>query len=270
MKINRLFSAGAALALLGAFGASGLQAQGSNSPYSYLFKLRAGLTAGDMQKTHFDNKIGGIGFEVRREMFGGGRALTAELCYEYATGRHYDAYPWDTNPVRTHDNKPLNPMYSYDDRKEAGTGFNLRFAYSAPFKVPFFELDGLEWFAGLGIDRFKVRSEVKYTFNFRAGQSSGTYNSSLGNPEWGDYDGGLFIREESKIVPGVFAGLKCRLNKDVGFELALRNFGMFHLDYVPATYKYNGIPPENERGTGTSSTGTTRGTALEFAITLNF
>jgi len=267
MKTNGIFRAGATLALLGALG---LQAQDGGSPYSYLFKLRAGLTAGDMQKTHFDNKIGGVGFEVRREMFGGGRALTAELCYEYATGRHHDVYPWDTNPVRTHDNKPLNPMYSYDDRKEYGTGFNLRLAYSSPLSVPFFNMDGLGWFAGLGIDRFKVSSEVKYTFNFRAGQSSGTYNGSLGTPEWGDYDGGVFIKQESRIVPGVFAGLKYRLNKDVGFELSLRNFGMFHMDYVPATYKYNYIPPEAERGTGVTSTGTTRGTALEFAITLSF
>ncbi|MDR2561625.1 MAG: hypothetical protein LBC63_07635 [Holophagales bacterium] len=266
MKVHRIFRAGAAVALLGALaGAPGLLAQqDGESPYSYLFKLRAGLTAGDMQKTHFDNKVGGVGFEVRREMFGGGQALSAELTWEYATGRHYDAYPWGTNPgaILDHAGKPINPRYSVDDRKEYGAGLNLRFAYHAPLSVPFLHTEGLEWFAGLGIDRFKVRSEVSYTFNFQPNPSTG--------PTPGDYDGAAFLREESQISPGVFAGLKCRLNKDVGFELTLRNFGMWHMDYVPYSYDYKGMPPEDKLGKGTTTTGITRGTALEFAITLAF
>jgi hypothetical protein len=259
MRAHGFFRIGAAFALLGAFG--GLRAQDGNSPYSYLFKLRAGLTAGDLQKTHFDNKLGSIGVEIKREMFGNGRALTAELTWEYATGRHYDVYPWGSNAILDHAGLEIKPRYSYDDRKEYGAGINLRFAYSAPLNLPYLNSNALEWFAGLGIDRFKVRSEVRYTFNFMPIPAA--------NPVWGDYDGDVFLKEESQIVPGIFAGLKYRLNKDVGFELSLRNFGMWHMDYTPATYKYKGIPPEAERGTGTTSTGTTRGTALEFAITLN-
>jgi len=267
MKALRVYRAGAMLTLLGALsGASGLYAQGGNSPYSYLFKLRAGLTAGDLQKTHFDNKIGGVGFEVKRDLFGNGQGVTAELVWEYSTGRHHDVYPWGTNPdaILDHAGKGLNPRFSYDDRKEYGTGINLRFAYCAPLSVPYLDNADLAWFAGLGIDRFKVRSEVRYTFNFTPNLTTS------GSPTWGNYDGGVFLREESKLVPGVFAGLKYRLNKDVGFELSLRNFGMWHMDYTPASYEYKGIPPEDKRGTGTTSTGTTRGTALEFAITLNF
>jgi hypothetical protein len=140
-----------------------------------------------------------------------------------------------------------------------------------------------------------VRSEVRYTFNFRAdvaGQDGtitnlGNNPTGLANPEYGFYDGGAWTRIEGKFVPGIFAGVKYQLNKDVVFELALRNFGMFHMDFVPATYKYggannpivrrtnpdgvtrwifDGVPPEEELGTGTTKLGTTRGTSLEFAI----
>jgi hypothetical protein len=250
-------------ALLAAAGAGGpLRAQG-DSPYSYLFKLRAGLTAGDIQKTHSDNKLGSIGAEVKREMFGQGRALSAELTWEYVTGRHYEVYQWGSNAILDHVGQEIKPRFSFDDRKEYGTGINLRFAYSAPLSVPFLSTsDDLEWFAGLGIDRFKVRSEVRYTFNFMPNPTE--------NPVWGNYDGNVFLKEESQISPGVFAGLKYKLNKDIGFELSLRNFGMWHMDYVPATYKYNGIPLEAERKTGTTTTGTTRGFALEFAIAMVF
>jgi hypothetical protein len=256
MKTHGIFRAGAAGALLGALaGAPGLQAQGSDSPYSYLFKLRAGLTAGDMQKTHFDNKIMGLAAEAKREMPSIGGAVLLELAWEYVSARHHDIYPWDTNPLA------LNPRYSYDNRKEYGQGINLRLGYSAP--MPVFGpsvisnvAQKLEWFAGIGIDRFKVRSEVRYILNFG--------NPNNGNPAAGQYDGGQFVKEESKLVPGVFAGLKYTLPSEIGFELSLRNFGMWHQDFKPAAYY---TQETSELGTGKESTGTSRGWALELAIT---
>jgi hypothetical protein len=117
-------------------------------------------------------------------------------------------------------------------------------------------LKDMEWFAGLGIDMFQVRSEVKYTLNF-------TPNTQ--NPPAGQYDGGTHTKQKAQMVPGVFVGLKYRLNSDLGFELSLRNFGMWHYSYTPAGY--GGLGNSANFGTGTSSTGTSRGTALEFAIT---
>jgi len=246
--------------LLGGAGVSGLQAQESNSPYSYLFKIRAGLTAGDMQKTHFDNKVMGFAAEVKREMPNIGGALSAEINWEYVPGRHHDVYPWDTNPMG------LSPRYSFDNRKEYGAGLNLRFAYSAPMPQVFGSwandniAKDMDWFGGLSIDRFKVRSEVKYTLNFSTAPNPT-------NPDPGLYDGGAFVEEGASLVPGFFAGLRYRVTNEIGFELSVRNFGMWHLDYTPNTYKYNAVPPVDERGKGTSSTGTTRGWAIEFAIT---
>ncbi|MDR2561654.1 MAG: hypothetical protein LBC63_07785 [Holophagales bacterium] len=252
MRVYRIFRAGAAVALLGALaGAPGLRAQGSPSPYSYLFKIHMGLTAGDIQKTHFDNKVMGFGAEVKREMFGGGQALKCELVWEYVPGRHRDVYPWDTNPL------DLHPSYSFDDRKEYGQGINLRLAYSAPLTIPYIGLD-FEWFAGLGLDRFKVRSEVKYTLNFL-----NTNNPT--RPDLGNYDGGTFVKESSQFSPGVFGGVKCKITPDFGLELSCRNFGMWHYEYTPASYSTGKL--NTLYGPGTSKTGSTRGWALELALT---
>jgi hypothetical protein len=252
MRVHGIFRAGAAVALLGALAsAPGLRAQGSSSPYSYLFKIRMGLTAGDIQKTHFDNKVMGFGAEVKREMFGGGQALKCELAWEYVPGRHRDVYPWDTNPLNLH------PSYSFDDRKEYGQGINLRLAYSAPLTVPYVGLD-FEWFAGLGLDRFKVRSEVKYTLNF----------VNTNNPVLPNYDGGTFVEESSHISPGFFAGLKYRLTPDIGFELSFRNFGMWHYEFTPVSYFEKDPAKYGKKEYGKSSTGTSRGWAMELALAL--
>jgi len=254
MKVNRLFSAGAALALLGAFGASGLQAQ---EGYSYALKIRAGLTAGDIQKTHFDNKVLGFGAEVKREILGGGRAVTAELTWEYIPGRHHDIYPWNTNPLE------LDPKFSWDNRKEYGQGFSLRLAYSAPFNVNllpgFLPELSFEWFAGLGIDRYKVRSQAEWILDFD--------NASSHTPVAGRYDGGTVVKEGTSFVPGIFGGLKYRVNSDFGLELTVRNFGMHHFDFTPNAYSV-GRPPSDQYGKEflKTDTGTSRGWSLEFAI----
>jgi len=251
MKALRVYRAGAMLTLLGALGgASGLHAQ-SASPYSYLFKMRGGLTAGDIQKTHFDNKLIGFGAEIKREILSGGSAVTAEVTWEYVPGRHHDIYPWDTNPL----NLPSRAR-SYENRKEYGQGINIRVAYSAPLTIPFVGLN-FEWFAGLGIDRFKVRSEVEYTFNY-----INTNNPT--RPDLGNYDGNSFVKESSQFSPGVFAGLKCKLTADFGLEVSCRNFGMWHYEFTPISY----YDKSNFAlyGTGISKTGTSRGWALELAL----
>jgi len=271
-----------ALLLAGGAGASGLQGQ---EGFSYLYKIRGGLHTGDMQTSHFDNKLIGFGFEARREMpiFGSGVALTAELTYEYVPGRHHD------NPKFP--SLGLAPALSLDDRKEGGSGFNLRLAYLAPLNIPL--VDGkLEWFAGLSLDRYKVRSEVNSTFNFRTFEFGYTQDNLTGlqNPPFGTYDGHQFVEEQTKLVPGVFAGIKYEINRDVVLELSLRNFGMWSMEFTPHTYSYggtnnqiiqvsttsgmmwifDGLPPEEELGRGTMKTSTVRSTALEFAFCFRF
>jgi len=246
-------------ALLGV-GASGLQAQESDSPLSYLFKIRFGLTAGDIQTTHFDNKLMGVGAEVKYDMPAIGGAITGELTYEYVPGRNYE-----TEMFKALNLGPLYLRSSFDNRKEGGAGINLRFAYQAPMPQVFGSwindniAKDMDWFAGLGIDRFKVRSEVTFFRDLRENPST-----SLPPVGQGQYDGNVHSLEESKLVPGFFAGIKYRHNQYLGFEMSLRNFGMWHYDFVPASY-YSNNPADY--GTGRSSTGTSRGWALEFAIT---
>jgi len=264
MKVHRIFRAGAAMALFGALvGAPGLRAQTGESPYSSLFKIRLGLVAGDLRETHYDNKIMGLAAEVKRnvsDIFGIKGALLAEVVLEFSPGRHHDIYPWDTNPIRGNTGSGLNPLYSYDNRKEYGSGINLRLGYAA--QMPTFGpqalgsfLKNVEWFAGIGLDRFKVRSEVKYTLNL-------TPNSN--SPIFPNFDGGTFVQEGTSLVPGFFAGLRHQFSKDIGFELSVRNFGMYHYEFTPAAYY---TTDSSQFGTGKSSTGTSRGFALEFAIT---
>jgi hypothetical protein len=268
MKAHGIFRAGAAVVLLGALaGAPGLRAQDGDSPYSYLFKLRAGLTAGDIQKTHFDNKVMGMAAEVRREMFGTGQYLSAELAFEYVPGRHHDVYPWDTNPVKANDGiRGLLPRYSFDDRKEYGQGLNLKFAYAAPLKVPYADhlgIEGLEWFAGLGIDMFKVASEVAWSFNY----TPDTANPAIGDTNNPNIEGNRFVEWGTTFSPGVFGGVKYQLTKDVGFEMSVRNFGMRTFEYTPGPYFGRG-QDKWKKESGKSSTGTSRGWALEFALTV--
>ncbi|MDR0499201.1 MAG: hypothetical protein LBH03_05650 [Holophagales bacterium] len=242
---------------LGGIGVSGLSAQEADSPYTYFFKLRAGLTAGDIQKTHFDNKVMSMATEVRRKMFGAGQAISAELAFEYVPGRHHDIYPWDSNPILANDGiSGLNPRYSFDNRKEYGQGVNLRLAYSAPLHIPNFNSD-FEWFAGLSVDMFKVSTEVDYTFNF-------TPNTQ--NPAYPNYDGNTFVEQGSAFVPGVFGGVKCQLTKEIVFEMSLRNFGMRHYEFTPVSYFEKDTAKYGKKEYGKSSTGISRGWALEFAL----
>jgi len=283
MKAHGIFRAGAALALLGALGgANGLQAQDSGSPYSYAVKLRAGLVGGDLQVSHSDNKVMGLGAEIRRQMFANGGSLSAELTFEVVPGRHYDATKWER--VST-PNGGLNlvmraPLvmegyWSYDDRKERGEGWSLRMAYYQPMPSfgPAILTDitkEMEWFGGLGIDRYKVTSEFQWTLrdqsaaNLSPFQSDGTpnngYRGNVTNLPLYIGGGGSFHEEAAELNVGIFAGVKYRINSDLALEVALRNFGMKHYGFTPGAYF----------GTadGKLETGSSRGTSIEFALRL--
>jgi hypothetical protein len=263
VRISKLTHTALLALLLGALGTPCLKAQEGNSPYSLAFKIRAGLHTGDMQKAHFDNKVMGFGAEIKREMFGAGQALSAELTWEYVPGRHHDVYPSDKYPWFELP-LSLDPRFCYDDRKERGQGFNLRLAYSAP--LPKFGpqvvreiTEGWEWFAGLGIDRFKVATEVRYTLKKRE------------TPSKGLFAGASYVEEASELVPGFFAGIKCKVNNDMKFELSLRNFGMRHYETRTEWYELEAsqqtrTSEDYGRNYEISKTSTVRGWALEFAI----
>jgi len=251
------------LLLLGALGASGLSAQEGSFPLSFSSKIRFGLTAGDIQKAHYDNKIIAFGLEVKKDMFGG--AVAAELAFEYVPGRHHDVMVPDHG---VSGGLGLDPYWSYDDRKEWGQGWTFRASYYAP--MPSFGpacvsdvTKKLEWFAGLGIDRHKVSSEFKWTL-----RNSSAYppNNASPTPPLHNAGAGAFTENGSNVSIGVFAGLKYSITDDFNFELGLRNFGMKHWDFTPGAYL--GYPPGTYvgRDAGKLEEGSTRGWALEFAI----
>jgi len=277
MKALRVYRAGAMLTLLGALGgASGLYAQGSNSPYSCALKIRGGLVAGDMRANHYDNKIMGFGAEVKYDMPGIGGAISAELTYEVVPGRHYDITKWEKDSAgRLIMTAPLvmEGYWSYDDRKEKGEGFSLRVAYNSPMPVLGSPLLAditrkMEWFAGLGIDRYKAFSEFEWTLRdqssdqFKAPYRGGTL------PPLYVAGGGSFHEEAAAINVGIFAGIKYRINSDLAFEVALRNFGMKHWDFTPGAY-LNFAPGDYVgRNAGKLEAGSNRGTSIEFALSL--
>jgi len=256
MKAHGIFRAGAALLLLGALGGAGLSAQ---EGYSYAFKARGGLLAGDLQTTHFDNKIMSFGAEVRREMFGPGCALSFELAWEYVPGRNYSVM----KPIK---GDTLDWFRSVDARKEYGQGFSYKFAYNAPLK-PFgwdWLPSGLEWFGGISLDMHNVRTEVEYTlFHPSAPGNPALYPGTgwpAGTADNNKYQGGSFVEQSTAISPGLFGGLRHKVGEGTACELTLRNFGMRHHEYTPGIYF--GSP------TGKMESGTSRGWSLEFALSV--
>jgi len=254
MKTHKLFSAGAALALLGAcVGASGLRAQ---EGYSYAFKARGGLIAGDMQTTHFDNKILSLGTEVRREMFGPGQALTVEVAWEYVPGRNY-------NVMKPINGDTLDGYRSGDFRKEYGQGFSYKVAYNSALKVLSW-MPELEWFAGISLDMHSVRTEIEYTLFHPSAPGNPTLYPNGG---WAStvldsnkYQGGSFVERSTAISPGIFGGIRQKLGDGTACELTLRNFGMRHHEYTPGIYF--GSP------TGKMESATSRGWSVEFAFSV--
>jgi len=124
----------------------------------------------------------------------------------------------------------------------------VKCAYSFPVPKIRPWLGDFEWFAGVSIDAYKVFSEFKYTLKNGGGAVP--------------YEGGsgTFVNDGSQISPGAFAGLKYRVSDELGAEMSFRNFGMKHFEYTPGAYIGS--------ATGKMETGTSRGWALEFALSV--
>jgi hypothetical protein len=251
---------------LGAITAPCLQAQ--DSPYKIDFKTRVGLYTGDMRTTHYDNKIIGFGVQFRRELFGPGRAVSAEVTWEHIPGRHNDITDYANNQGPNDFSKGvlnLSPEASWDDRKEAGRGFSLLVGYHSKMPTGFGSellnqvMGNLEWFAGLRFDRYKVYSEYKFNLYDETIRPAGSFAPQY---LYGGGTGGNGVGsghyEESALSPGAFAGLKYTLDDTISFELATRYFGMKHWDITSGAY-YNETAPRIKAGT-------TSGLSIEFAI----
>jgi hypothetical protein len=189
-----------------------------------------GLTAGDIQKTHFDNKLFSFGAELKYHWpnLPSGHFVAAELAFEYIPGRSHEVTRWTSGLY-------LDSLYSYDDRKEKGQGFSLKCSYGLPCPI----VPGVEYFGGLSIDYYSVASEAKWVL--RNGLLSGLPGDPSGgnHPQGGPlYPGGSGVYSffGSQITPGLFVGAKYRVTEDIGVELTLRNFGMRHIDLTPGAY----------------------------------
>jgi hypothetical protein len=252
-------------ALLAVSGASSLQAQ-DYGPYKFDIKTRLGLYAGDMQTTHYDNKLFGYGIQMRRELFGPTNSISVEVTFEHVPGRHHDITDYKKNDqLNTREETPnflngvlaLHPYWSFDNRKEKGSGFSVLVSYYSKMPTGFgyildHFMENTEWFVGLRLDRFKVYSEFKWTLRDQdAKQNNGQRYPYI--PNWPDpyphpgtgnppmppaYDGGngAFHEEASNLTPGAFAGIKYTLNDTIAFELGARFFGMKHWDYTNGAY----------------------------------
>jgi len=250
-----------AVMLLGGFSASGLQAQ---EGYSYALRTRVGLTAGDIQTTHFDNKIFGFGLEVRKDnipflpgLFSNGQALSVEVAWEYVPGRTYSV-------LRPIGGEALSTRDNLDARKEYGQGFSYKLAYNAPFKW----LHDTEWFAGISLDMHSVRTEVDYMIYHPSAPGNPSLYPGTGwpvnFPEDDRYQGDTFVEQSTAIVPGIFAGFRYQLNQGVFGEVTLRNFGMRNHDFTPGIYLDSG----SDRVKGKMDSGTSRGWSIEFSFSV--
>ena len=255
----------ALLLLLGALGSAGLSAQ---EGYSYAFKARGGLMAGDLHTTHFDNKIMSFGAEVRREMFGPGCGLTFELAWEYVPGRHYSVMQPINGwlPERPTGNQNVwHPFWTnFDVRREYGQGFSYKAAYNAPFKPFSWVPDDIEWFGGISLDMHSVRTEIEFTLFHPSAPGDPTLYPGTGWPEDWDpedrYQGDSFVAQGTALSPGIFGGLRFKMGQGTAGELTLRNFGMKHHSYTPGIYSGS--------TTGKLDSGSSRGWSIEFALSV--
>jgi hypothetical protein len=249
---------------------SGLEAQQAMSDglLDFNFKIRAGIYGGDLNKAHYDNNIIGFGAQVKKDVFGNGRCLSAEITWEHVTGRHHDIvdYAFHDGPTDyTIGRLNLSPAYSFDDRKEGGKGFSLLFAYHSPFpsipSVPSDVTKNLEWFAGLRLDNYSVLSEFKWTlYNMDGRYKPGPGDNPSMPPTSALYLGGrgAFNEQGSSFAPGVFAGVRYAINENIGFELSTRYFGMKNYDFTAGAY--------TNQQEGTMKTSNAYGYSIEFAF----
>jgi hypothetical protein len=270
-------------------GAPALRSQQSEfGPYKFDLKVRLGFYGGDLQQTKFDNKIIGFGFQARREIFGPGTAIAAELTWEHIPSRwqditdyvkhnQYNVSPIDGNtaPLNEFDGEnevllKLHPYYSMDARKEAARGFSLVVSYHSKlpsglgWKPLDDALDSTNWYAGLRFDRYKVFSEFRWRLrkqNLPVLPPPASLPADNAN-NMPVYPGGqgAFHEEGNSLAPGIVAGLRHTINDSFAFECGLRYFGTKHWDMTPGAYF------KENRTQYRMETGTSYGIGIEFAL----
>lgn len=167
------------------------------------FKVKAGLTSGNLADDMQSNKLMGLGVTAEWGL-SDKASLIGELSYTSMPGTDY-FYPMPST---------VTLATSTDRRKNSLEGFSLRGGYRAPL------LDwGWSWQAGLSLDRFKSRQEV-------SGQLTvGANTEGLANTP-----------EKTSINIGAFAGLRTTLSEDFSFEVNVLSLGYKQVNWVPQSY----------------------------------
>ena len=209
------------------------------------FKLRGGLTAGDLSKDHADTKAFGFGVAGRFPL-GSTRALSVELGFDYFPGQDRDLMPGNgpvyynyQAPVTTYggQNLYLSTGNSIDFRKEYAQGFSLRCAYSDAIPT----WNDWYWFAGVSLDFYRTTAELSGTLIPMSGGAPvpGYEPVDPANPEGpvkDYYEGWAMAPSKTKLGVGLLAGLGLPFSENYKFEFTVRNIGTTHFDYRPFTY----------------------------------
>jgi hypothetical protein len=267
-------------------GAPALRSQQSEfGPYKLDLKVRLGFVGGDMQQAKFDNKILGFGFQARRELFGPGSAVAAEIQWEHVPSRWHDIADYNKHNQNNTEQDwidrgvlSLHPYWSFDARKETSRGFSLAVSYhqKMPSGTGIDAIDqvlgGMEWFGGIRFDRYKTTSEFRWILRNQSGlpeilpppaNPPSTTAPPLYTP---NYPGaqGAFWEEAAALTPGFFAGVRQSINDSFAFECGLRYFGAKHWDFTPGAYIKDA--DGNHSKDGVLKAGTSFGYAIEFAL----
>jgi len=288
VRIPKLTTLACLVAL--AWAAPNLHSQQTDfGPYKFDLKVRLGFYGGDLQQTKYDNKIIGFGFQAKREMFGPGHAIAAELSWEHLPSRWHNVINFvKHNQDNTNQDwidkglLSLHPYWSFDGRKEYAKGMSLLLSYHSkmPSGTGWEPLDqvlnNMEWHAGIRFDRYKVLSEFRWRLMDQSGMESippptGTiptpplYVTDPNNPILNQRtigSQGAFHEEASSLTPGAFAGLRQTINPSFAFECGLRYFGTKHWDMTPGPYF------KEDRTHYRISEGSSYGLGVEFAFVI--
>lgn len=221
------------------------------------FKIRGGLTAGNVQKDLGSNKLLGMGVEVNYGLWGG--SVFGEVGMTYLTGRNYVNNPYDFQAGTYFFSQggtlgTGGASGSIDMRKNTMTGAYLRGGYRAPMGST-----GWNWQGGLSLDKLKYRQEVSGTmvpFTGDLPQNGGVQSTA-------NIEGLSVTPESSKMVAGAFVGLHTSIADEFSFEVNLVSFGYSRVNYMPSAYSGFTAP-------ATTDTTTRRGLSLEFNFGFKF
>lgn len=201
------------------------------------FKIRGGLTAGDLSKDQSSNQA--FGFAVAsRFSLGGSRAFTLELGFDHFPGQDHDVMPMGgavyynpQSPATTFQGEALylSKANSIDFRKEQSQGFSLRGVYSDALP----NLGAWYWFAGASLDFYKVTAEMSGTLIPMYGAATPVPDPVPGNDY---YEGWAFVKEKTKPGVGLLGGVGVPLSENIKFEFTIRNISTTHFNYKPFTY----------------------------------